>query len=97
MSAAPPRPPADIDSRTPKVRVLSRVSSLHRFFAARFEPRRFDRSAEGRFNAPDASYGVFYAAVGRAGAFADTFLRTPGRTLLPLALDTAKAYVRFVL
>jgi len=49
----------------------------------------------GRFNAPDGSYGVLYAAKEPAGAFAETFLRTPGRTLIDLDLIHRKAYVRF--
>ncbi|WP_161142364.1 hypothetical protein [Propylenella binzhouense] len=31
---------------------------LHRFHAARREPIFFDTTTTGRFNAPDASYGV---------------------------------------
>ncbi|MER9056945.1 RES domain-containing protein [Mesorhizobium sp. M0910] len=52
---------------------------VHRFYTAKWEPIFFDRSTEGRFNAPDASYGVLYAARKTNGAFAETFLRTPGR------------------
>ena len=45
-------------------------------------------------NAPDGSYGVLYAAADLSGAFAETFLRTPGRTLLPLDLVKRKSRVR---
>ncbi|WP_248126929.1 RES family NAD+ phosphorylase [Brucella pituitosa] len=67
---------------------------LHRFYTARWEPIFFDTSTEGRFNAPDASYGVLYAANKCAGAFAETFLRMPGRTLIDTDLLARKAYVR---
>ena len=35
---------------------------------------------------------MLYAALSRAGAFAETFLRTPGRTLLDPALVARKAF-----
>ncbi|WP_281015652.1 RES domain-containing protein [Mesorhizobium sp. M00.F.Ca.ET.216.01.1.1] len=57
----------------------------------------FDRSTEGRFNAPDASYGVLYAAEETNGALAETFLRTPGRTLIDTDLLKRKAYVRLLI
>lgn len=58
------------------------------------EPDLFDRSLDGRFNAPDGSYGVLYTAKETYGAFAETFLRTPGRTLIDPGLLKRKAYVR---
>ncbi|WP_244635274.1 RES family NAD+ phosphorylase [Methylosinus sp. C49] len=59
-----------------------------------FDSIHFDRSRDGRLNAPDASYGVLYVAENLRGAFAETFLRAPGRTLLPLDLLRRKARVR---
>ncbi len=48
-------------------------------------PIHFNRTpSDGRFNAPDGDYGVLYAAEGLGGAFAEAFLREPGRTQLPL-------------
>lgn len=67
---------------------------LHRFYTARHEPVFFDRGRDGRLNAPDGTYGVLYTARTRAGAFAETFLRTPGRTIIPADLLAQKAYVR---
>jgi hypothetical protein len=67
---------------------------VHRFHTAEFEPIHFDRSLSGRLNAPDGSYGVLYAAKSRLGAFAETFLRQPGRTLLPTDLLASKAYAQ---
>ena len=67
---------------------------LHRFFPARLNPVFFDRGLDGRLNAPDGSYGVLYTARTLAGAFAETFLRTPGATVIPIDLLAAKAYAR---
>lgn len=89
-----PRPPADLNKRTPELVELPPGASLHRFYTAAQEPIYFDRSTLGRFNAPDATYGVLYAAKEVAGAFAETFLRTPGRTLIDTDLLRRKAYVR---
>ena len=54
----------------------------------------FDRSAGGRLNAPDGGYGVLYGAATMAGAFAETFLRAPGRTMLAPDFVASKAYIR---
>ncbi|MHA6732387.1 RES family NAD+ phosphorylase [Devosia sp. A369] len=68
--------------------------TFHRFYTAKWDPVFFDSSLDGRFNAPDASYGVLYAAKEVEGAFAETFLRNPGRTLIDEMLLRRKAYVR---
>lgn len=91
-----PLPPADLDKRQPELVELPAGQEVHRFYTARWEPLFFDRSTGGRFNAPDASYGVLYAARETSGAFAETFLRTPGRTLIDTDLLQRKAYVRLV-
>ncbi|WP_292271714.1 RES domain-containing protein [Mesorhizobium sp.] len=75
---------------------LSAGQEVHRFYTAKWGPIFFDGSTEGRFNAPDASYGVLYAARKTNGAFAETFLRTPGRTLIDADLLKRKAYVRLL-
>lgn len=59
---------------------LRRVKSLRRFYTARLDPIFFDTSTMGRFNAPDASYGVLSREI--VGVFAETFLRKPGRSLI---------------
>jgi hypothetical protein len=66
---------------------------LHRFFTAAYDSIHIDRSRNGRLNAPDGSYGVLYTAKDAHGAFAETFLREPGRTLIPSDLLARKAYV----
>jgi len=89
-----PLPPADLHRRPPELLALPAGNDLHRFYTAKWEPIFFDTTTAGRFNAPDASYGVLYAAREIAGAFAETFLRTPGRTLIDTDLLKRKAYVR---
>jgi hypothetical protein len=67
---------------------------LHRFHAVDKKPIHFDRSKAGRLNAPDGSYGVLYTAQSPLGAFAETFLRSPGRRLIDPGLLARKAYAR---
>jgi hypothetical protein len=89
-----PIPPPDLPRRKPHLVDLADGSIVHRFYTARFEPIFFDKSRSGRLNAPDGTYGVLYAAATLAGAFAETFLRHPGRTLLARDFLASKAYVR---
>jgi hypothetical protein len=93
LREAPPEPPADLHEREPLELVLSAGEVLHRFFTADFEPLYFDRGPDGRLNSPTREYGVLYAAQASHGAFAETFLRVPGRTLLPSDFLARKAYV----
>ncbi|UVK35796.1 RES family NAD+ phosphorylase (plasmid) [Mesorhizobium sp. AR10] len=92
-----PLPPSDLAKRTPELVTLSAGANVYRFYTARYEPIYFDRSRDGRLNAPDATYGVLYVAKRSEGAFAETFLRSPGRTLIDADLLARKAYVRLQL
>ncbi|MCP1852999.1 MULTISPECIES: RES family NAD+ phosphorylase [Bradyrhizobium] len=92
MSA--PLPPDDLDRRRPRQVRLRAGTVVHRFYTAGYDPIFFDTSRLGRLNAPDGSYGVLYAAREPFGAFAETFLRVPGRTLLDPSLLRRKAYAR---
>jgi hypothetical protein len=74
---------------------LAVAEYVHRFHDAGRAPLFFDRSVGGRLNAPDGKYGVLYVARSLAGAFAETFLREPGRTLLAADFLASKAYARF--
>ncbi len=48
----------------------------------------FDRSGRGRFDSPQANYGILYAAKHERGAFIETFGRTLGvRTVSQIALQ----------
>lgn len=89
-----PLPPRDLDARDPLLVDIPAGTTLHRFYTAAYAPIFFDTSTLGRFNAPDASYGVLYVSENKAGAFAETFLRAPGRTLIDIALLGRKAYVQ---
>lgn len=93
MSGRDPSPPVDLATRHPAFTWAKVGTVLHRFHARAHGPLHFDRSRNGRLNAPDTSYGVLYVAKHQRGAFAETFLREPGRTLLPRDLIVAKAYV----
>jgi hypothetical protein len=89
-----PLPPDDLDRRRPRLVRLRRGTIVHRFYTAEYDPIFFDTSRLGRLNAPDGSYGVLYAVREPFGAFAETFLRVPGRTLIDTDLLRRKAYVR---
>jgi hypothetical protein len=89
-----PRPPEDIANRDPLLSHLAAGEFVHRFHTAKYGPVFFDRTLGGRLNAPDGSYGVLYAAQSPAGAFAETFLREPGRALLAIDFVASKAYAR---
>ncbi|WP_363223061.1 RES domain-containing protein [Phenylobacterium sp.] len=62
--------------------------------ARRFDPIYSDQSLQGRFNAPDASYGLLYAAKAEPGAFVERFLRSPGRRDIDPGLLDNKGYPR---
>lgn len=90
MSA--PLPPADLSRRDPQLFTLAKGHIVHRFYTVRHDPIFFDKSQQGRLNAPDGSYGVLYVARDVEGAFAETFLRRPGLTLIDDGFLRAKAY-----
>lgn len=91
MSA--PLPPTNLASRDPELVTLTAGTTVHRFYTSGYEPIFFDTALGGRLNAPDGSYGVLYCARETSGAFAETFLRTPGRRLIDPDLMARKAYV----
>jgi hypothetical protein len=74
-----PLPPANLSFRKPNLIVVPKGAILYRFYTSSFDPIFFDLSDIGRLNAPDKSFGVLYAAATPNGAFAETFLRQPGR------------------
>lgn len=91
-----PLPPPDLESRTPKLIEIPSGTEFHRFHNAAFSPIYFDKSEMGRFNSPDGTYGVLYAAKTTKGAFAETFLRSPGKTVIDAGLLRNKAYVSLI-
>ncbi|WP_254073074.1 RES domain-containing protein [Acidisphaera sp. S103] len=89
---AAPGPPGDLTTRIPLELTVAAGEVLHRFYTAALDPIYFDRGRDGRLNAPDGTYGVLYTAQAAQGAFAETFLRTPGLTQIPSDLLAKKAY-----
>jgi hypothetical protein len=89
-----PLPPGDLAVRRPEFVTLVATTVVHRFYTAKYEPVFFDTSRDGRLNSPDGGYGVLYVADDPTGAFAETFLRRPGRTVLDAGLLSLKAYVK---
>lgn len=90
-----PLPPADIATRKHRGLVLKAGQPLHRFHTygdQKYSPLYFDRSLSGRLNAPDGRYGTLYVARRPEGAFAETFLRSPGAQVLDASLLGIKAY-----
>jgi hypothetical protein len=90
---SPPLPPSDLSRRKPEILDLAEGSTLARMFTLPRDPIHFDRGSGGRLNAPDGGYGVLYVAAEPRGAFAETLLREPGRTLLPPDLIARKGLV----
>lgn len=93
MSA--PEPPSDIASRVPAVHRVEIDASLSRFYRKSYSPIYFDKSRDGRLNAPDGSYGVLYVAESRQGSFAETFLRRVGNTMIASDFVSERAHVTF--
>lgn len=93
----PPLPPDNLATRAPEWETLPEGAVIHRFYnlgpdSAPYDPIYYDRSLLGRLNAPDARFGVLYAAQSIRGAFAETFLRHPGRQLIPADVVRKKGY-----
>jgi len=89
-----PCPPADLAARDPNIVKLAAGTVINRFYTAGMAPIYFDPSRNGRLNSPDGGYGVLYAAASDRGAFAETFLRSPGRRQIDPGLLARKAFVR---
>jgi hypothetical protein len=89
----PPLPPPNLHTRTPRLLTVTAGTVMHRFFNIGREPIYFDPGQGGRLNAPDGAYSVLYTAGSPNGAFAETFLRQPGRQQIPSDLLARKAYV----
>jgi hypothetical protein len=76
-----PYPPEDFPDRELPIREVS--GPLFRLFPVAYdEPLHFGRSGENRFDAPDGSYGVLYAAEEVPGAFIETFGRRLGKNFI---------------
>lgn len=91
---SPPSPPGDLHTRPLPIVDIPAGTAIFRFYRLVNEPIYFDPGGGGRLNAPDGSYGVLYCAADPRGAFAETFLRTPGRTQLPLGMISERGMAR---
>ena len=73
-----PEPPADLSSRYPLTFTVRVGTELFRFHDPSKGPLFFGRTGRNRFDAPDASFGVLYAALDEHCAFIETFGQITG-------------------
>ena len=88
-----PFPPADFPQRAPVTEVIDAGTTIFRFYKNGYGSTYFAMDRGGRLNAPDASYGVLYAAQSVNGAFAETFLRDPGHNRVDGSMLHSKGLV----
>jgi hypothetical protein len=92
-----PEPPPNLHRRKLVIEELPAGTPIYRFHTAKYPPTFFDTSQSSRFNSPDGSYGVMYAALERHGAFAETFLRDVGSTAISELFVESKACATYTL
>lgn len=92
-----PEPPSDLHRRKLVIEELPVGFQIHRFHTAVYPATFFDTTQGSRFNSPDGSYGVMYAALDRSGAFAETFLRNVGSMEISEAIIESKACATYTL
>lgn len=87
MAAKPgPLPPADFASRDLPIETALAGTAFIRIHRIGLRALYFGTSGDNRFDDPDRSYGVCYAARSLEGAFAETCLREVGATLVSMAM-----------
>jgi hypothetical protein len=88
-----PSPPAYIDELKLVIETVEPDRLLRIVARDRVSPLRFRRDADYRFNAPDGSFGVLYAAFDLGTAFAEAVLRDrPMRAASPsIPFDVGRA------
>ncbi|HYH81466.1 MAG TPA: RES family NAD+ phosphorylase [Longimicrobium sp.] len=95
MPSAAPGPPPDLARRTLPLRVLEPGAPLWRVHDASRDPVWFGPAActppRSRFDAPGGEFGVCYLALSPEAAFAETFLRNPGRRMLDTTLLASRS------
>jgi hypothetical protein len=94
VSQEPPIPPTDLATREPLIVSVATGTTLHRFYRAQLAPIFFDEGRGGRLNSPNGAYRVLYTAETSKGAFAETFLRVPGRTQIGVDQIKERAYAQ---
>lgn len=92
-----PEPPPDLHRRKLVIEELPAGIQIHRFHTTIYPATFFDTTQGSRFNSPDGSYGVMYAALDRCGAFSETFLRQIGSTAISETFVHSKACATYTL
>lgn len=80
--ALPPYPPHDFDRRRVATVTIARRRLVYRIHRHDHEPLHYGRTSASRFDAPNRNYGVCYFGLSERAAFAETFLRHLGETLI---------------
>jgi hypothetical protein len=80
-----PWPPPDLYQRDLVIDTIAAGSTLVRVHQTRFAALYFGASGKNRFDDPERTFGVCYAALTIEGAFAETMLRAIGISLVPQA------------
>ena len=80
-----PAPPADLTSRSPLTFTVPVGTTLFRLHDRSKGPLFFGRTGRNRFDAPDGSFGVLYAAVDEHCAFIETFGQSTGIRIITRA------------
>ncbi|HET7233916.1 MAG TPA: RES family NAD+ phosphorylase [Longimicrobium sp.] len=95
MVAHPPEPPADLHARRLPFRTIDAGTPLWRVHDAGRHPVWFGPAPgvppRSRFDAPGGEFRVCYVALTPEAAFAETFLRNPGRRMLDATLIDSRA------
>jgi hypothetical protein len=86
-----PPPPGDLAGRDLPSLTLRPGRTLWRLHQAGLAPDHFGAARRNRFDDPRGAFGVCYAALSEAGAFAETLLRRSGATLLTEAILKERA------
>jgi len=73
-----PAPPPDLASRSPLILTVPVGTTLFRLHDRGKGPLFFGRTGRNRFDAPDGSFGVLYAAMDEHCAFIETFGQSTG-------------------
>jgi hypothetical protein len=68
-------PPPDLTRRALPIVELPAGTTVVRIHTLGRDPRFFGRAGQGRFDAPDGSYGVCYCGLDDSAAFVETILR----------------------
>lgn len=73
-----PEPPSDLSIRSPLTFTIAAGTTIFRLHDRAKGPLFFGKTGRNRFDAPDGSFGVLYAAVDEHCAFIETFGQSTG-------------------